>query len=118
MSGPHEVPDEWLVEAGVKDFKPDNSSFRCDDPHTLIAISDIQPHKRSPSVVLSANGFDHDRMMRILTGIKRGESLPAIFVQEADPGAWKYALREGFHRFYASVAFGFSQIPGEVIDRF
>ena len=50
-----EIPPEWLVEAGLRDFTPPRSAIRCAAPHELVAIADIQPFVRW--VALDANGF-------------------------------------------------------------
>jgi hypothetical protein len=114
----HRVPDEWLAEAGWKDFKPSHCSFRCESPHILIALADTEPPMRAPGVTLDANGFCRDRMMKILVGIRQGDSLPPISVEQGDPGQRPYRLRHGFHRYYASAAAGFSHVPAEIVDRY
>jgi hypothetical protein len=44
-------------------------------------------------------------------------SLPAIYIERADPGQRSYRVREGVHRYHASFALGFSHVPGEVVER-
>ncbi len=112
---PHQVPDEWLIEAGVKNFVPSLASFRCDVPHELVALVDIETPLRRWDVILDANGFGRDRMLRILEGIRRGDALPPIDVEIGD--ARPYRLRAGFHRLYASLATGFSHVPAEIVPR-
>jgi hypothetical protein len=117
MSDLYQIPPEWLAEAGWQNFAPSWSSFRCEEPHILIALADIEKPKRDPGVTLAANGFRHDRMVRILAGIRKNDALPPLSVEDADPGEKLYRLRAGFHRYYASIAAGFSHVPAEVVER-
>lgn len=78
-------------------------------------IADIEPPLRT--VPLDANGFVHDRMVRILVGLRVGDALPPIFVEVADPGQRPYRLRCGVHRYYASRIFGFTHIPVDIVPR-
>lgn len=113
------IPNDWKAEAGVQNFRPAPSQrgFRCDDPHELIALADIEPPLRFSSRPLSANGFDHDRMVRLLSGVRDGVSLPAIYIEVADPGQRRYRVRAGVHRYHASLALGFSHVPAEIVER-
>ena len=98
-------------------FEPAQDAYRCDDPHKCIALADIEVPLRRSGYPLDANGFRHDRMVRLLIGIRDNVSLPAIFVESADPGQRRYRVRGGVHRYHASLALGFSQVPGEIVER-
>jgi hypothetical protein len=111
------IPTAWIVEAGVHDFKPTGRAFRCDDPHECIALADIEPPRRKSGYSLDANGFRHDRMVQILTGIRDDVSLPAIHIERADSGQPPYRVREGVHRYHASRALGFSHVPAKIVER-
>jgi hypothetical protein len=106
-----QIPAEWLAEAHLQNFIPVRSGFRCQAPHVLIPLSDIEKLMRS--IPLDANGFRRDRMMRILVGIRENDSIPPIVVERADPNEQpSYRLRCGVHRCYASLTLGFTHIPG------
>jgi len=113
------IPAEWVAEAGVQNFQPApmQSGFRCDAKHELIALADIEVPLRNSGYPLDANGFQHDRMVRLLTGIRDNVSLPAIYVEKADPGQRPYRVRAGVHRYHASRTLGFSHVPAEIVDR-
>jgi hypothetical protein len=109
-----EIPAEWLAEAGVQNFKPARSAFRCAAPHMLIALAEIEPPMRR--VPLDANGFERPRMLSVLKMIH--DDLPsrdAIQVLR-QAGQWPYRLHHGVHRYYASLTLGLSHVPVEVID--
>jgi ParB-like chromosome segregation protein Spo0J len=114
------IPDEWITEAGVQNFRPAPSQrgFRCDAQHELIALSDIEVPLRFDGYPLDANGFDHTRMVRLLAGIRDGVALPPINVELGDPGQRKYRVRCGVHRYHASQTLGFSHVPAEVVPRY
>jgi hypothetical protein len=112
------IPPAWLAEAGVQNFKPIRLSFRCNDPdHSLFALADIEPPLRFSDYPLSANGFDHDRMVRLLSGIRDDVALPHILIEVADAGGRPYRVHHGVHRYHASRTLRFSHVPAEVIDR-
>jgi hypothetical protein len=117
MTRQHTIPSEWIAAAGLKDFKSAASAFRCDLPHQLMAISAIGLPMRAEGVTLDANGFNRERMLKILSGIRANDPLPPIDVEIADPGQRPYRLRGGFHRFYASMTCGFTHIPVDVVPR-
>jgi hypothetical protein len=108
-----EIPPAWLVEVGVQNFIPNEPSYRCTAPHILIPLAHIEKVVRTRP--LDANGFCHDRMVRVLAGIRDGDDIvPPVPVERT--GAGRYRLRDGTHRFYASFALGFSHLPAEICD--
>jgi hypothetical protein len=113
------IPREWLVEAGLLNFQlaPLQLAFRCEDVHSLVALADIEAPLRNSGYPLDANGFNRGRMMSILTGILNDVPLPAIYIERADPYQRAYRVRQGVHRYHASLTLGFSHIPTEVIPR-
>ena len=113
------VPPEWLAEAGVQNFVPTQLSFRCDAPGAApVALADIEPPLRFDGYPLDATGFDHKRMVRLLTGIRDGVALPPIFIEDGDPAQRRYRVRCGVHRYHASRTLGFSHVPAEVVPRY
>jgi hypothetical protein len=111
------VPAPWVAEAGVQDFKPTQRAYRCDDPHECVALAEIEVPLRKSGFPLDANGFRHDRMVRLLMGIRDNVALPAIYVERADPDQRPYRVREGVHRYHASLKLGFSHVPAEIVER-
>ena len=114
----HYIPSEWILEAGLQSFEPSASGYHCDVPHTLVALEEIKPARRNEGVTLDSNGFNRERMMRVLTGIRHGEPIPPILVWPAETGPWRFELRDGFHRFYAAQTLKFSHVPADIIERY
>jgi hypothetical protein len=90
------------------DLKPARRAFRCAGAHECIALADIEVPLRGSGYPLDANGFRHDRMVRLLIGIRDDVSLPAVYIERGDPHQRPYRVREGVHRYHASLALGFS----------
>ena len=107
---------EWLTEAGVRDFQPVRQGFRCDAPHSPIALADIEVPLRRSGYPLDANGLDHKRMVRLLVRIRDDVSLPAICIESANTGQRRYRVRCGAHRYHALLTLGFSHVPAEIVE--
>jgi hypothetical protein len=59
-----EIPDEWLAEAGMTDFRPSTPAYLSTDPGArAIPLRDIEPPFRSPERPLDFRGFDQARMV-------------------------------------------------------
>jgi hypothetical protein len=114
MTESMQIPSEWLREAGVEAFTPAAPNYRCTVPHVPLPLLDIEPVLRAKP--LDANGFAHDRMIRILLAIRDAVTLPPVPVERIELGAHLYRLRDGTHRFYASVFLGYSHIPAEICE--
>jgi hypothetical protein len=80
------------------------------------ACSEILNGTLIRTVPLDCNGFAHDRMIRILVGIRIGCAFPPIPIERIEHGAHLYRLRDGTHRFYASRTLGFSHVPAEICE--
>jgi hypothetical protein len=111
------IPAEWLAEACLQNFRPAKRGFRCNVPHQMVALDDIEVPLRRSGYQLDANGFCHDRMVRLLTGIRDDVALPGICIENAAPGQRRFRVRCGVHRYHASLTLSFSHIPAEIVPR-
>ncbi len=114
----HIVPAEWLQEAGLNGFQPRSPSYVCSVDHKVIAIANIELPMRNEGIVKDKDGFDRVRMIAVLTGIRDGSALPPIILWPGTGWPRQWELRDGFHRYYASVALGFTHIPADLIPRY
>jgi hypothetical protein len=87
--------------ASILSFPPARSGYRCDEPHDLVALAEIEPPLRRLDFPLDANGFDHDRMVSVPVALQRDVSLTPIQIERADPGQRRYRARVGVHRYHA-----------------
>jgi hypothetical protein len=110
------IPAAWIAEAGLEDFKPTRRAFRCVGSHEYIALADIEVPQRNSDCPLDGNGFEHDRMVRLLIGLRDNVPLPAVYIERGDPHQPPYRIREGVHRYHASLALGFTHIPAEILE--
>jgi len=109
-----EIPPEWLAEVGLQNFKPVQSSIRCAIPHALIALDQIQRFVRE--IPIDTNGFRRIKMIPVLERIRDDVPFSEPIYVARQAGQWPYFLRDGVHRYYASLTLGFTHVPAEVID--
>ena len=107
-----EIPDDWWQVAGMRNFKPLASTYNASSapewPMIVVALTDVEPPHRNPGV----RWFDRDRMIQILDGFVNKGIVPAIEANALSiDKPHRFCLHDGFHRFYASAAAGFSHLP-------
>lgn len=116
-----ELNDRWWLEARMTGFVPSTKAYRVDAHAHLdvfyVNISDVAPVRRQlshgvfnddPEKDLSAE----DRVLRILGGFRTDSPIPPVQVRRQPKGSvYAYQLWHGAHRFYCSLAAGFSEIP-------
>ena len=104
--------EQWLVRSGLAGRSLDNDHFTSSCAKTILDIQEICPPVRNPGVTC----FEEDKMLRILKGIASNASLPPIQVDCPPQAPLRYRVRDGFHRYYATVLLGFRRIPADVLD--
>jgi hypothetical protein len=65
------------------------------------------------------HGFERARLVSVLKGIATGadmEPVPLLELPQHDiwPVPYQYRVRDGFHRFYASIVAGFESVPAVI----
>jgi len=113
-----EIPGEWLTAAGIPDsWTPGRRCFSVQTAvkHDILPIDEIVPPERKAALQgFASNGLNRERMISVLQALHQDMALPPVQVREitADGGeARQFEVYDGFHRFYASVAVGFSHLP-------
>ena len=115
-----EIPDVWLDEAGAVGFVPTTMAYRSMPEAILVPITAIEPPYRVPTVPKDWRGFDRSRFVSVLTGIVTAaeiEPIPLLElpVFEMAPNTYRFRVRNGFHRFYASVVAGFECLSAVIV---
>jgi len=118
-----EVKRDWWVEAGMQGFVPNTRSYS-GNPESFpdkkfyeVSINEIAPVLRELSDGVfnddSARGITaKDRAIQILQGFLANAALPPVeVVQLPECSPYRYKLTHGAHRFYLSIAAGFTHIP-------
>ena len=117
-----EIPDEWWRQGGMVGFHPSSPCYRHKDPVgsqvVECLVKQVAPIIRHPSLQRTFRGFDQERFLRILSGFLCGNAMPPVDVVKNDPISEEgccYRLRDGYHRFYGSIAAGFTHLPVHVL---
>lgn len=117
-----ELPDEWLDEAGMAGFVRKGSMYSVDTNGCQgkqiceIRIDDVAPVCRAQGVAIFNNdketGFTaRQRVISIFRGFLSGAMLPPVEIVPLAGDGHKYKLVAGVHRFYCSLAVGFTSVP-------
>lgn len=112
---PFEIPDDWWSFAEMGSFSAKGGGFypyrECGDAQNIdvVLLSDIEPPTRSSGVP----PFKKYKMVPVLLGFLSPEcALPPVEVNALPPSErYRFRVRNGYHRYYASVAVGYTKLP-------
>jgi hypothetical protein len=115
-----DIPDDWLVEAGMTGFAPTTIAYRSSSNAHPIPLVAIEPPSRVLTVPKDGCGFERARLVSVLKGIVTAaeiEPVPLLElpVYEFGPNTYRYRVRDGFHRFYASIVAGFEYLAAVIV---
>jgi hypothetical protein len=115
-----EIPDDWLAEAGAIGFVPTTRAYRSSSDAVLVPLTDIEPPYRVLKVAKDWRGFDRSRFISVLKGIVTAaeiEPVPLLELPtcEFGPNTYRFRVRDGFHRFYASMVAGFECLTATIV---
>lgn len=80
----------------------------------VMPIQDVEPPLRDGGKIWFR---DRDTVIQILDGMRSGAELPPIQVWSREKtNSSRYIVRDGLHRFYLSIAVGFTAIPVGIDD--
>ena len=104
-----DVTDELLAECGLTRGAASTESYRCAEPTAVLlpTAKVIGPTRRK---------LNHDTLVNILNGFRHGHSIPPVEVfheTETD----ELILLDGMHRWRASLAYGFAELPCLMMTR-
>jgi hypothetical protein len=108
-----EIPDEWWACADMGTFSRGGSQFYPCWPASqqiqIVSLAEVEPPTRDPSVP----PFKKYKLIPVLFGFQSPEgSLPPVSVSlRGAAGPYRYRVYDGYHRYYASVAAGYSSLP-------
>jgi hypothetical protein len=115
-----EIPDNWLTEAGLVGFVPTTTAYHSSPDAVLVPLIVIEPPHRILAVAKDWRGFDRSRFISVLKGIVGAaeiEPVPLLElpVFEFAPNTYRFRVRNGFHRFYASIVAGFECLSATIV---
>lgn len=109
---PFEIQDEWWVFAEMDCFTRNGDAY----PHAsgckevqIVPLVDIEPPTRAHGVP----PFKKYKLVPILLAFSSPEcALPPVEVCTAAPsGPYRFKVFNGYHRYYASIAVGYTALP-------
>ena len=116
-----ELDDEWWTEAGMEGFVPQSKAYRVGlDAARAGAVfqiraDEVRPVKRNPGVGIFNDNEEasaKSRVVSIFRGFVADAAIPPVeVIPESSGSAFNYKLVAGVHRFYCSLAAGFSHVP-------
>lgn len=116
-----EIPDGWLADAGIDGFIPTASAYRSTAEATPVPLREIEPPYRTSQTPKDWCGFDRTRFVAVMNGIVTGAEIEPVPLIELPAGdfpflaPYRYRVRDGFHRFYASIAAHFDCLPATIL---
>ena len=116
-----EIPDDIWILTGASQWRPSRSSYvasayqdaESNQPHNDLSISLIPIHLIEPPRTKStARALVNFRLERILKGFVTSSVLPAVLGQQKGNNPIAHVeIIDGAHRYYASIAVGFTHLP-------
>lgn len=112
-AGSFEIPDDWWRFAEMERFRRSPSGYypyqlRPENDIEVVPIEEVEPPKRNPGVPM----LKKFKLVPVLFAFQSPEcALPAVQVHRARSGAYRFTVHNGFHRFYGSVAVGYTHLP-------
>jgi hypothetical protein len=103
-----DIPDAWWHFAVDPAWNPGSTLYpwcaSATDVQRLLLV-DVKPPERDPGIAL----FKKYKLVPVLMAFQSPEcALPPIEVEKTGDAAFSYCVMNGLHRFYASVAVGYT----------
>jgi hypothetical protein len=107
-----EIPDDWWKFCDMENFRPTTTFYlysQRDVGVQTVPIAEVRPPERHAGVV----GFHKNRLAPILLALTSDRSaLPAVPVRAlAGDDRYRYEVLDGYHRYYATIAAGYTRLP-------
>jgi len=98
----------------MQGFTPALSAYRAAPQADIVRVALRAIARPQRTVKKDFGGFERVRLVKVLAGFVGEEAIPPVKVHELPEGPFRFGLRDGFHRFYASVAAGFDHISAVI----
>ena len=110
-----EIQDEWWSFVEMEKFRKNSGEFYCygrqpnENLVEVVDFLDVEPPVRAEGIV----PFKKYKLVPVLFAIASPEcSLPPVKVKKLNQEmGYRYRVTNGYHRYYASAAVGFSKLP-------
>ena len=110
---PFEIQDDWWVFAEMDGFTRNGGAFYPYAPGSeevqIVPLVDIEP----PTRALGVPPFKKYKLVPLLLAFSSPEcALPPVEVCSVAPsGPYRFKVFNGYHRYYASIAVGYTALP-------
>lgn len=106
-----EIPDEWWKFSEMDTFSPVGTFYLYspNDGVKIVPVAEVEPPQRNVGVT----PLKKSRLVPILMAfVSKVNAVPPIDVSASAAGSrYKYRVANGYHRYYASIAAGYRDIP-------
>ena len=110
-----EIPDDWWAFVELDSLLSDPGPYypyKPSDAVQIISLSEIEPPQRDAGV----EPFKKYKLVPVLLAFRSPEcELPPIQLAELEGSIYRYRVLNGFHRFYSSIAVGYSHAPAILV---
>jgi len=111
------IPDDWWAFADMLVFTAESHYYPyapLDNENVeVVEISQVEPPARSLGIV----PFKKYKLLPVLFAFQSPEcALPPVAVSRLNSTAHQFRVRNGFHRYFASVAVGYKFLPVVVFE--
>ena len=114
MNDPLYEAKDLIARAGMSAFLPTSSAFTSTAdslyPTEVVKLNLVQPIVRGTGVP----NFNEQRALSILHAIRNNIPIAPVKVYAFAKSPFEYQLFDGFHRYYLSLALGFTEIPAGI----
>lgn len=114
-----EIPDEWWSFSEMHSFQPNGGGFYPYPPELaeriqVVPLSSIEPPIRSEGIP----PFKKYKLVPVLLAFQSPEcALPPVEVERSTSSSqYQFRVRDGYHRFYCSVAARYSKLPVVIVE--
>lgn len=119
----YEIDDEWLAEAGVRDFKPSRDCYRASSKAAsqgsvfTVPIDSVEPLRERAKLKgifcddNETGASAKQRVIQILCWFIADQEVEPVKVVISKNPNYKYKLVDGCHRFHCANAMGFKNVP-------
>ncbi|OAI05412.1 hypothetical protein A1353_11540 [Methylomonas methanica] len=112
-----DIPDEWWSFAELDQLVSTPGPYypyKSADAVQIVLLSDIEPPQRSKAI----EPFKKYKLVPLLLAFRSPEcGLPPIQLVELEDAVYRYRVTNGYHRFYSSIAVGYSHAPAVLFPK-
>ncbi|MDP1872547.1 ParB/RepB/Spo0J family partition protein [Phenylobacterium sp.] len=91
---------------------PGHWEWNCPTAEFAVDINRVEPPTRSPGTV----GFDRTRLTSLMRQLRSAGEIPPVGLRRLGGRPYEYAVYDGYHRFWISLALGVRALPALLVE--